>query len=82
MIENLARLGRSSGIHIILATQTPSAKVLTTQATHNITNRFCFRTLDNAQAIAILGKATGDKQKAELIASAKSLTQGQYIFIN
>lgn len=54
VISSLARLGRGAGIHLIIATQHPTAKVLTRQITANLDTRIALRVEDrNASRLII-----------------------------
>lgn len=57
LIQRLAQIGRAAKIHIVLATQTPIAKVLPTEIKCNFDARFGLRTRSRQDSINILGRA-------------------------
>lgn len=60
----IARLGaksRSSGIHLILATQYPKADVVTSQIKANLSGRVCLRVTDARQSQVVLGQSGAEK---------------------
>jgi len=60
----IARLGakaRSSGIHLVLATQYPKADVVTSQIKANLSGRVCLRVTDARQSQVILGQGGAEK---------------------
>lgn len=54
MIESLTALGRSLGIHLVLATQRPSG-IVTSRMKANITLRIALRVRDSADSIEVIG---------------------------
>lgn len=56
LIQRLAQIGRAARVHIILATQTPIAKVLPTEIKCNFDNRFGLRTRSAQDSRNILGE--------------------------
>lgn len=54
MIESLTALGRSLGIHLILATQRPSG-IVTSRMKANISLRLALRVRDSADSIEVIG---------------------------
>lgn len=60
----IARLGakaRSSGIHMVLATQYPKADVVTGQIKANLSGRVCLRVIDAKQSQVVLGQGGAEK---------------------
>lgn len=56
LIQRLAQIGRAAKVHIILATQTPIAKVLPTEIKCNFDSRFGLRTRSAQDSRNIIGK--------------------------
>ena len=63
VIEKIARLGRGAGVHLIVATQHPTAKVLSRQITTNLDTRICLRVNDASASRLVLGESGGEKLK-------------------
>ena len=63
VIEKIARLGRGAGVHLIVATQHPTAHVLSRQITTNLDTRICLRVNDASASRLILGESGGEKLK-------------------
>ena len=63
VIEKIARLGRGAGVHLIVATQHPTAKVLSRQITTNLDTRICLRVNDSSASRLVLGASGGEKLK-------------------
>lgn len=57
LIQRLAQIGRAAKVHIILATQTPIAKVLPTEIKCNFDARFGLRTRSRQDSVNIIGYA-------------------------
>lgn len=62
LVNDLARLGRAAGIHLIIATQYPTADVVNSQIKSNIQTVICFRTISSRQSRTVL-----DTPGAELL---------------
>ncbi len=60
-ITRLMQKARAAGIHIILATQRPSADVIKGAIKANITTRLAFRVSSPADSIVILGQSAAEK---------------------
>jgi DNA segregation ATPase FtsK/SpoIIIE-like protein len=60
-IARLGSKGRSSGIHLIIATQYPKADVVTGVIKANLSGRVCLRMTDARQSLVVLGQ-TGAEQ--------------------
>jgi S-DNA-T family DNA segregation ATPase FtsK/SpoIIIE len=54
-IKRLGAMARAAGIHLIIATQRPEAKVVTPLIRSNLPGRIALRTASNADSIIILG---------------------------
>ena len=68
VVASIAQVGRAAGVHLVLATQRPSADVVTPLITANITTRIAFSVanhynskiiLDNTGAENLLGRGDG-----------------------
>lgn len=55
ILSQIARQGRSVGVHLIIATQRPDAKALDPQVKANLTGVVCFQMLNDASSITVLG---------------------------
>lgn len=64
-IEEIARLGRGAGIHLIVATQHPTADVLSRQITVNLDTRICLRVSDAYASRLVLGAKGGETLKGK-----------------
>jgi len=64
-LVRIATLGRAAGIHLILATQSPRADVITGLIRANVPTRIAFRTVTRMDSMIIL-----DVQGAELLAGS------------
>jgi hypothetical protein len=57
--EEIAKLGRAAGIHLILATQRATSSSIDTSTLDNLEGRLCFRTQSVSGSNAILGNKSG-----------------------
>lgn len=55
VLSQIARQGRSVGVHLVIATQRPDAKSLDPQVKANLTGVVCFQMLNDASSITVLG---------------------------
>jgi DNA segregation ATPase FtsK/SpoIIIE, S-DNA-T family len=60
-IARLGAKGRSSGIHLIIATQYPKADVVTGTLKANLSGRVCLRMTDGRQSQVVLGQAGAER---------------------
>lgn len=60
-IANIARLGRGAGVHLIVATQHPTAQVLSRQITANLDTRIALRVDDSTASRLIIREAGAEK---------------------
>lgn len=79
LLEHLTALGRSLGVHLILATQRPMG-VVTGQMKANINIRVCLRVRDETDSFDVIGSEAGaflpaDKPGAACLDSGISVTQ-------
>ncbi len=60
VLSQIARQGRALGIHLVMATQRPDTRALDPQIKANLTGILCFKMLNDASSITVLGngKAT------------------------
>lgn len=65
VIEKIARLGRGAGVHLICATQHPTAHVLSRQITTNLDTRICLRVNDASASRLVLGASGGEKLRGK-----------------
>lgn len=61
LIESLARMGRAAGVHLILATQLPIAKIVTPQIKANIPCRASFTVVDGRESRVILDRMGAER---------------------
>lgn len=61
VIDRIARLGRAAGVHLILATQLPVAKIVTPQIKANIPCRASFTVVDGRESRIILDKTGAER---------------------
>nr|DAQ17650.1 MAG TPA: DNA TRANSLOCASE FTSK [Caudoviricetes sp.] len=61
LISRLAAKGRAAGIHLIVATQYPSAKIITGAIKANIPTRIAFKTSSNSDSRVILDMVGAEK---------------------
>lgn len=54
-LSQIARQGRSVGVHLVIATQRPDAKALDPQVKANLTGVICFQMLNDSSSITVLG---------------------------
>jgi len=54
-LSRIARQGRAVGLHLVIATQLPSAKSLDPQVKSNLTSVISFRMMTDAASISVLG---------------------------
>ena len=59
MCQDIAKLGRAAGIHMILATQRATKTSIDTTTLDNLEARLCFRTRSVSGSVAILGDSSG-----------------------
>ena len=59
LCEEIAKLGRASGIHLVLATQRATKTSIDTATLDNLEGRLCFRTRSVSGSNAILGTKKG-----------------------
>jgi S-DNA-T family DNA segregation ATPase FtsK/SpoIIIE len=64
-LEKIARLGRGAGVHLIAATQHPTAQVLSRQITTNLDVRICLRVNDGSASRLVLGRTGGERLKGK-----------------
>lgn len=57
-LSKISRLGRSCGVHLILATQRPDRNIVDVQVRSNLTSTICFRLNDLGGSLAVLGSKT------------------------
>jgi len=60
-VARLGAKGRSSGIHLIIATQFPKADVVTTIIRANLSGRVCLRMTDARQSQVVLGQSGAEQ---------------------
>lgn len=61
VIATIARLGRGAGVHLIIATQHPTAQVLSRQITANLDTRIALRVEDSSASRLVI-RATGAQE--------------------
>jgi len=61
LVDRIARLGRGAGIHLILATQLPVAKIVTPQIKANIPFRAAFTIIDSKEAKVVMDKTGAER---------------------
>lgn len=60
-LAKLCAKARSSGIHLVLATQTPTAEIFSTNIRHNVPSRIAFRTSNNDHSKVIIDESGAQK---------------------
>lgn len=65
IIEKIARLGRGAGVHLIVATQHPTGKVLSRQITTNLDTRICLKVKDGYASRLVLGTNGGERLRGK-----------------
>lgn len=55
VLSQIARQGRALGIHLVVATQRPDTRALDPQIKANLTGVLCFKMLNDASSITVLG---------------------------
>lgn len=55
ILSQIARQGRALGIHLVMATQRPDTRALDPQIKANLTGVLCFKMLNDASSITVLG---------------------------
>lgn len=85
-IARIAQKARAVGMHLILATQQPSVKIVTSVIKANIPGRIAFRTASNTDSMIILGSpgAEGLVGKGDLLVSyaGNALERVQCAFVD
>lgn len=61
ILGSIARLGRAAGVHLVLATQRPDAKMLPGETKANLGGRVCCGTVDSTASNMILGNGEGTR---------------------
>ncbi len=60
-VARLGSKGRSSGIHLVIATQYPKADVVTSVLKANLSGRVCLRMTDARQSLVVLGQSGAEQ---------------------
>ncbi len=55
ILSQIARQGRALGLHLVVATQRPDTRALDSQIKANLTGVLCFKMLNDASSITVLG---------------------------
>ncbi|MGK5085319.1 FtsK/SpoIIIE domain-containing protein [Bdellovibrionota bacterium FG-1] len=55
VLSQIARLGRSVGVHLVIATQRPDSRALDPQVKANLTGVLCFQMQNDTSSITVLG---------------------------
>ena len=61
VIDRLASMGRATGVHLILATQLPTSKIVTPQIKSNLPCRASFTVIDGRESRTILDKIGAER---------------------
>lgn len=84
-LEILCAKARSSGIHLVLATQTPTAEIFSTSIRHNVPSRIAFRTSNSDHSQVIIDESGAQKllgdgdMLAKINGSTTQRIQGCYL---
>lgn len=86
-VKTLVKLGRVTGIHVIIATQRPVAENINKSIKDNLPTRICFRVADAASSQVVLGQggAGGEKLQGNgdfLLPVKDKLVHGQAVFVS
>ena len=92
-IKKLVRLGRVTGIHLVIATQRPVAENIDKSIRDNLPTRICFRVMDAASSQVVLGQggAGGEKLQGngdflfpekDSVSKMTKLVHGQAVFVS
>lgn len=65
VIANIARLGRGAGVHLIIATQHPTAQVLSRQITANLDTRIALKVEDGSASRLVIRANGAEKLKGK-----------------
>jgi hypothetical protein len=60
LVSRLASMGRAAGIHMVLATQHPSAKIITGDIKANLPLVVCMRVVNHTASQVVIGEAGGE----------------------
>lgn len=87
MVRRISRLARASGIHLVMATQRPSAKIITPEIKANIPCRASFTVVDWRESKTILDRTGAERLLGDgdmLYSSAESAvpTHAQAAFVS
>lgn len=55
VLSRIARLGRSVGVHLVIATQRPDTKTIDSQVKANLPGALCFQMPNDASSITVIG---------------------------
>ena len=61
LIVRLAQKARAAGIHLLIATQRPSADIISPTIKSNVPGRICLKVLDSVNSMIVLDEAGGEK---------------------
>lgn len=87
MIDHIARVGRAAGIHLIIATQRPTADVLTSSIKFNLPCRASFTTVDSTESKVIMNQTgaqrlTGDGEMLFSFSSSSGIMHAQAPYVS